>query len=212
MGTTAPGRFITLEGVEGAGKTTALATVEACLRTRVPSLTVTREPGGTPLGEAIRELLLGHTHAGMADATETLLVFAARAEHLDKLIHPSLARGTWVLCDRFTDATYAYQGGGREQNLRRIEELEAWVQGDFRPDLTLILDLPVEQGLERAARRSDPDRFESEARPFFQRVRDAYLSRAARAPERYRVIDASHPLDAVQNTIRETLEQWLKTQ
>ncbi|MEX0731151.1 MAG: dTMP kinase [Aquisalimonadaceae bacterium] len=204
------GKFITLEGVEGAGKTTALATVEQCLQAHVPQLTVTREPGGTPLGEAIRALLLGHAHTGMTGTAETLLVFAARAEHLQKVIRPRLAEGSWVLCDRFTDATYAYQGGGRELGADRIAELETWVQGGVHPDLTLILDLPVEQGLARAATRGDPDRFESEARPFFNRVREAYLARAAIAPERYRVIDASRPLDEVQTTIREVLEQWLR--
>lgn len=206
------GRFITLEGIEGAGKTTVLSTVEDCLHAHVPDLTVTREPGGTPLGEAVRGLLLGHAHTGMAATTEALLVFAARAEHLEKIVQPSLDRGTWVLSDRFTDATYAYQGGGRQLGAERISQLETWVQGDFRPDLTLLLDLPVEQGLARAAKRGDPDRFESEARAFFERVREAYLARAAQCPERYRIIDASQPLEAVQTITRKTLVEWLNMQ
>lgn len=212
MAGSSPGKFITLEGVEGAGKSTALATVEECLHAHVPALMVTREPGGTPLGEAVRELLLSHAHTGMANTSEALLVFAARAEHLEKVIRPNIARGTWILSDRFTDATYAYQGGGRGLGAERIAVLEEWVQGGFRPDLTLLLDLPVEQGLARAAKRGDPDRFESEAGSFFHRVRDAYLARVAQAPERYRVIDASQTVEAVQDAIRKSLEQWLKTQ
>ncbi len=203
------GRFITLEGVEGAGKTTALKTVEQCLRAHAPGLRITREPGGTPLGEAVRELLLSHSHEGMSASSEVLLMFAARAEHLDKVILPTLEQGDWVLSDRFTDASYAYQGGGRGLGIDRIAVLEQWLQGDFRPDLTLILDVPVEQGLSRAAERADPDRFEAEKGEFFERVRAAYLGLAAQNPQRYRIIDASQPLDAVRDHIRECVEQWL---
>ncbi|MCC5856817.1 MAG: dTMP kinase [Ectothiorhodospiraceae bacterium] len=207
----ARGRFITLEGVEGAGKSTALDTVREVLEQAGLPLLITREPGGTPLGERIRELLLSHEFTEMADDTEVLLVFAARAQHLAERIHPRLAEGTWVLSDRFTDATYAYQGAGRGLPAERIAQMETWVQGDFRPDLTLILDLPVEIGLRRAAGRSDPDRFEREARPFFEAVRACYLQLAGEAPDRYRVIDAAQPVDQVQTAIRNTLRAWLET-
>lgn len=192
------GRFITVEGGEGVGKTTNLAFIESRLRAADIDVVVTREPGGTVLGEDIRGLLLGHRHAGMADEAELLLVFAARAEHLAKVIKPALAAGQWVLCDRFTDATYAYQGGGRGISASRIAELEQWTQGDLRPDLTLLLDVPVQQGLERAGARSAPDRFESEQAAFFERVRNTYLNLAARQPPRYRIIDTSQSLAAVQ--------------
>lgn len=204
------GRFITLEGVEGAGKSTALETVRAVIESTGVPLHVTREPGGTPLGERVRELLLSHEFTEMADDTEALLVFAARAQHLAERIRPMVEQGTWVLSDRFTDATYAYQGAGRGMPAERIAALEQWVQGDFRPDLTLILDLPVEEGLRRAAGRSVPDRFEREPRKFFEAVRHCYLERAAAAPDRYRVIDASSPLDEVQQSIRTTLIRWLR--
>ncbi len=204
------GRFITLEGVEGAGKSTALETVREVIESEGIPLRLTREPGGTPLGERVRELLLSHEFTGMADDTEALLVFAARAQHLAELIQPALKQGTWVLSDRFTDATYAYQGAGRGMPAERIATLEQWVQGPFRPDLTLVLDLPVEEGLRRAAGRSIPDRFEREPRAFFEAVRRCYLNRAADAPGRYRVIDAFRPLDDVQQAIRDTLTDWLR--
>jgi len=165
----------------------------------------TREPGGTDLGEDIRELLLGHKHTGMADDTELLMMFASRAEHLNRKIIPALEAGTWVLCDRFTDATYAYQGGGRNISFERIAMLENWVQGDLRPDITLLLDLPVETGLKRARNRSEPDRFESEKIEFFENVRSAYLKIAHNEPERVKVIDASKPLDDVQMQIKSVL-------
>lgn len=191
------GRFITLEGVEGAGKSTALEHVRATLADKGIDLVVTREPGGTALGEELRGLLLGHKHTGMAHDAELLLMFAARAQHLHQVIEPALAAGHWVLCDRFTDATYAYQGGGRGLALERIEALETWVQGSRRPDLTLLLDLPVEIGLARAGKRSAPDRFESEHQAFFERVRQAYLAIAQAQPDRVKVIDASQVLDDV---------------
>ncbi|MGB5672644.1 MAG: dTMP kinase [Sedimenticolaceae bacterium] len=201
--------FVTVEGIEGAGKTTCLDLIEQSIRRHGHRLLVTREPGGTPLGEDLRKLLLGHRHEGMADDTELLLMFAARAEHLSARIEPALAAGSWVLCDRFTDATYAYQGYGRGVDLGRIATLESWVQGDRRPDLTLIMDLPVELGLERAGRRSTPDRFESQALEFFERVREGYLALAAAAPERFRVIDAARSFSEVSQQVAGVLDDFL---
>lgn len=201
--------FVTVEGIEGAGKTTCLDLIEQSIRRHGHRLLVTREPGGTPIGEDLRKLLLGHRHEGMADDTELLLMFAARAEHLSARIEPALAAGSWVLCDRFTDATYAYQGYGRGVDLGRIATLESWVQGDRRPDLTLIMDLPVELGLERAGRRSTPDRFESQALEFFERVREGYLALAAAAPERFRVIDAARSFSEVSQQVAGVLDDFL---
>lgn len=199
------GRFITVEGGEGAGKTTQLAFMRDYLEQAGCRVVVTREPGGTMLGEDIRHLLLGHRHDGMTLAAETLLMFAARAEHLERMIRPALAEGCWVLCDRFTDATYAYQGGGRGLPLERIAVLEDWAQGELRPDWTLLFDLPVAVGLARAGKRSAADRFEQEDVAFFARVRAIYLDRAARHPDRYRVIDADRPVDVV----RAEVQRWL---
>jgi len=182
------------------------------LETAGKAILETREPGGTPLGEDLRQLLLGHRHTGMHEDTELLLMFAARAEHLQQKILPALRSGKWVLCDRFTDASYAYQGGGRGMDTRRIAELETWVQGDVRPHLTLLMDLPVEQGLERAGRRSSPDRFESEALEFFERVRQAYLEIARQDPGRVKIIDASRPLQEVRARIRAVMESFLEQQ
>ena len=194
------GLFITLEGPEGAGKSTNRDYLAMCLRAAGIEVLLTREPGGTPLAERIRELLLAPSDEPMAADTELLLVFAARAQHLAKVIRPALARGCVVLCDRFTDATYAYQGGGRGLSQQRIAELERFVQGDLRPDLTLLFDLPVEQGLARAAARGRLDRFEQEQRSF-EAVRQTYLQRAALAPQRYRLLDASQSLQQVQAAI-----------
>ena len=205
-------RFITVEGIEGAGKSTCLNLIEECIRQHGRPIEVTREPGGTELGEALRELLLGHRHEGMADSTELLLMFAARAEHLHARIIPALNRGSWVLCDRFTDATYAYQGYGRGIELERIAALEQWVQGGLRPDLTLLMDLPVETGLQRAGKRSQPDRFESQTLAFFERVRNGYLSLARAHPERFRVIDASPPLRNVSEHIVTVIQAFLAGQ
>ncbi|MEZ5586412.1 MAG: dTMP kinase [Sedimenticolaceae bacterium] len=202
-------RFITVEGIEGAGKTSCLDLLEQRIRQRGHEVLVTREPGGTPLGEDLRRLLLGHRHDGMADDTELLLMFAARAEHLHAKIEPALVAGSWVLCDRFTDATYAYQGYGRGIDVQRIAALETWVQGERRPDLTLLLDLPVEVGLQRAGRRSTPDRFERQALTFFDRVRQGYLSLAASAPGRFRVIDAGQSLDEVSRQVTATIDAFL---
>jgi dTMP kinase len=204
------GRFITLEGGEGVGKSTNLEFVRQHLNATGKSVTVTREPGGTPLGEQVRGVLLDHRHDGMSADTELLLMFAARAQHIAQLIHPALARGQWVLCDRFTDATYAYQGGGRGIAAERIALLETWVQGALRPDLTLLLDAPVAVGMARAGRRGTADRFEREELAFFERVRQSYLDQARRYPERYRVIDAGQALDAVQDQLRRTLDDFLQ--
>ena len=201
--------FITVEGIEGAGKTTCLDLIEQRVRQRGHALLVTREPGGTALGEDLRALLLGHRHEGMADDTELLLMFAARAEHLQARILPALWAGSWVLCDRFTDATYAYQGYGRGIDLGRIAILEQWVQGGRRPDLTLLMDLPVEIGLERAGKRSTPDRFESEAFAFFERVRSGYLSLADAQPDRFRVIDAAQSLQQVSGQVVSAIDAFL---
>jgi dTMP kinase len=200
------GRFITIEGTEGVGKTTNIEFIHTLLREAGRDVVLTREPGGTPIGEDIRALLLGHKHDDMSDDTELLLMFAARAEHLDKVIRPAIAAGKDVLCDRFTDATYAYQGGGRGIAVEHIAVLENWVQGELRPDLTLLLDVPVAVGLERAGKRSAPDRFEKEKHDFFERVRKMYLQRAKAEPRRYRIIDASQPLDDVQSQIRTALQ------
>ena len=204
------GCFITLEGPEGAGKSTNREFLAERLRERGINVLLTREPGGTPLAERIRELLLAPSDEAMASDTELLLVFAARAQHLDQVIRPALARGTVVLCDRFTDATYAYQGGGRGLAKQRIEQLESFVQGDLRPDLTLIFDLPVDIGLSRAAARGRLDRFEQEGLGFFEAVRNAYLERARQAPTRYQVIDAGQPLAAVQRDLQALLPQILE--
>lgn len=206
------GVFITVEGVEGVGKTTNMAFVQSFLQSHGVNLTVTREPGGTPLAEQIRELLLNHNDEALDEGAELLLVFAARAQHLSQLIKPTLARGNWVLSDRFTDATYAYQGGGRGLSLELIAQLEQSVQGELRPDLTLLLDLPVELGLARAGQRGELDRFEREQQAFFERVRAAYLERAAAEPKRFVIIDASQPLDQVQKDIVAALMPFLASQ
>ena len=201
------GRFITVEGTEGVGKSTNMAFIESWLKESGKELVITREPGGTVLGEKLRGVLLDAKEQSMCDDTELLLMFAARAQHLQEVILPALESGKWVLCDRFTDSTYAYQGGGRGIELSRIAELEQWVQGDRRPDMTIILDLPVAIGLERAGKRSAPDRFELEKHGFFNNVRDAFLARAIENPKRYAVIDASPALDQVQQSIQSVLEK-----
>ncbi len=204
------GLFITLEGPEGAGKSTNRDYLAALLREHGVDVVLTREPGGTPLAERIRELLLAPADEPMASDTELLLVFAARAQHLQQVVRPALARGAVVLCDRFTDATYAYQGGGRGVPAERIALLEDFVQDVLRPDLTLVFDLPVEVGLARAAARGRLDRFEQERLEFFEAVRSTYLQRAAQSPERYRVLDAAQPLDAVQQRVAGLLPQLLE--
>ncbi len=203
------GQFITVEGGEGAGKSTNLAFIKTLLEAAGKEVVMTREPGGTPLGEAIRGLLLDAAQKGMSSDTELLLMFAARAQHLNDVINPALAAGKWVLCDRFTDATYAYQGGGRGVSMARIAQLEQFVQGDLRPDLTIILDLSVAQGMQRAGARSTPDRFEQEQHEFFEKVRTTYLARAEQRPQHYRIIDAGQALSAVQQQIRQQLTEYL---
>lgn len=204
-----PGRFITLEGIEGAGKSTQRAVVEQTLREAGIDLVLTREPGGSPIAERLRDELLDSRNQGMHPDAELLLMFAARAEHLHKTIEPALASGPWVLCDRFTDATYAYQGGGRQLSTDKIAQLEQLVQGERRPDLTLIFDLPVEVGLARARARSDPDRFESETLAFFERTRAAYLEIAHAHPERVRLINADQTLPEVSAAVRQVIQDYL---
>jgi len=205
----ARGRFITLEGGEGAGKSTNLEYLSMRLQAAGVNVRHTREPGGTPLGEKIRELLLNPDHTGMHSDTELLLMFAARAQHLHEVILPALARGEWVICDRFTDATYAYQGGGRGIDVQRIALLEDWVQRGLQPDTTLLFDLPVAQGLERAGKRGALDRFEQEQQDFFKQVRDAYLERAAQNPGRFRIVDAGRELAAVQQQLDDIINTML---
>ena len=206
------GLFITLEGPEGAGKSTNRDYLAERLREHGIDVLLTREPGGTPLAERVRELLLAPSDEPMAADTELLLVFAARAQHLAQVIRPALMRGAVVLCDRFTDATYAYQGGGRGLSEVRIALLEEFVQGSLRPDLTLVFDLPVEVGLARAAARGRLDRFEQEGRQFFDAVRQTYLRRAAEQPQRYRILDAAQSLSEVQQALDKLLPQLLELQ
>lgn len=206
------GLFITFEGPEGAGKSTNLQVFAKVLSDAGCQPLLTREPGGTPVAERIRDVLLSHHEESMCADAELLLMFAARAQHLHGLIKPALAAGRVVISDRFTDATYAYQGGGRGIPVERIASLETWVQGELRPDITVIFDVPVEVGMARARARSELDRFEVEQQSFFEAVRRTYLARAAAEPERYRVIDASGDLSqvaiALQPLVREVLERW----
>lgn len=194
------GKFITFEGIDGAGKSTHIDWVAERLRARADTgrVVTTREPGGTPLGEDLRQLLL---HRPMHLETEALLMFAARREHIAEVIEPALARGDWVISDRFTDATFAYQGGGRGLPTARLEVLETWVQGGLQPDLTLLFDVPLETASARLAGARSPDKFEAESRAFFQRTRDEYLRRAAAAPERFRVIDATRSIEEIRVTL-----------
>jgi len=208
------GRFLTVEGIEGVGKTTQVARLSAALTARAITHVVTREPGGTPLAERIREIVLDARGEALPPAAELLLMFAARAVHLNNHIEPNLEAGRWVVCDRFTDATYAYQGGGRRVSMEHIRQLETLVQGARRPDLTLILDAPVEQALLRAHRRSagaSRDRFESERADFFERVRKVYLERAAADPKRIAVLDAAGSVDDVAASVLDLLvaRSWI---
>lgn len=196
------GKFITLEGIDGAGKTTHLEFIAAHLRALGQTVVLTREPGGTPIGEALRELVLSQS---MHIETETLMMFAARREHIQQVIAPALAQGVWVLSDRFTDATYAYQGGGRGIAFSRLEILERWVQGELQPDLTLLFDVPLAVSRERLAGNRQLDRFEQEQQDFFARVRSAYLSRAQAFPQRIRVIDSTQSIEAIQTHLSQVL-------
>ncbi|MDD2739816.1 MAG: dTMP kinase [Methylomonas lenta] len=201
------GRFITLEGGEGVGKSTNLQFIEQLLQERQIEVVVTREPGGTELAERIRKLLLEKSDESITSQAELLLMFAARAQHIQHVILPAIQQGCWVLCDRFTDATYAYQGGGRNMDVNMIAWLEQLVQGSLRPNLTLLLDAPVEIGMRRAMHRGKLDRFETEKVDFFQRVRQAYLERASLDQNRYSIIDASLPLIEVQAQITQAIDK-----
>lgn len=196
------GKFITLEGVDGAGKSTHIPLIADLLRAKNVEVVLTREPGGTALGEKLRELLL---HEPMSIETETLLMFAARREHIEQVIQPALVKGAWVLSDRFTDASFAYQHGGRGVAADKIRTLETLVQGALQPDLTLLFDLPVEISCERLSGARDPDRFEQENAAFFQRIRAAYLKRAAEFPQRFRVIDANRSISDIQYELKEVI-------
>jgi dTMP kinase len=203
------GKFITLEGGEGVGKTTNLSFIKSYLQSHDIPVVVTREPGGTALAEKIRLILLAVDGEPISIQTELLLMFAARAQHICQIIEPALAEGKWVLSDRFTDATYAYQGGGRNMSLNDIGWLENWVQGPLQPDLTLLLDASVETGMARAGKRGTLDRFETEKLHFFERVRQAYLQQAQRYPQRIKVIKADQPLIDVQNDLKAVLDKLI---
>ena len=203
------GRFITLEGGEGVGKTTNIAFIQSLLEANNIPILLTREPGGTALAEKLRELLLDKEQEAIAEQAELLMMFAARAQHIKHVIKPALEQGSWVLCDRFTDATYAYQGGGRGMELSSIRWLENFVQGDLRPDLTLLLDAPIQIGMNRAGQRGTLDRFESEKIAFFEQVRQAYLSIAEQQAERVKIIDASASLENVQTQIKQIITPFI---
>ncbi|MDA7774836.1 dTMP kinase [Pseudomonadales bacterium] len=194
------GRFITIEGVEGVGKSTNISYIERFLEARDIKFVSTREPGGTALAERIRDVLLDKAESSMDPMTELLLMFAARKQHTEELIKPALERGEWVICDRYTDSSYAYQGGGRGLDSKIISKVEKLTLGSFKPDLTIVLDLPVKKGLARAGNRGELDRFELESEKFFKRVRATFLARA-KTHKRYHVINASRSLSAVQGKI-----------
>lgn len=202
------GAFITVEGGEGVGKSTNIAVIEQWLSDAGIACRLTREPGGTPLAEAVRGLLLDVRDEAVAPMTELLLIFAARAQHVAEVIRPALSRGEWVVCDRFTDATYAYQGGGRQLPAEWVAQLEVLVQDELRPDLTFLLDAPVDLGLARAGARGELDRFEQERFEFFQRVRQSYLNRARLEPDRFRVIDTARPLVEIAEDIRGLMDAF----
>ncbi len=206
------GRFVTFEGIEGAGKSTQMERLVQRLADAGEPVVITREPGGTALGEKLRGLLLDPDIGQMAAETELLLIFAARAEHLAQVIRPQLEQGAWVLCDRFTDASFAYQGAGRGLGSERVATLEGWLQGELRPDLVIILDVPVEIGLQRALARGKRDRIENEDVSFFERARSAYLERARCFPERYRVIDGAQDLDSVSASVARIWDEWRQAQ
>jgi dTMP kinase len=203
-----PGKFITLEGIDGAGKSTQLAWIVECLQRADIACVVTREPGGTELGERLREILLDKSMTMNAE-TEALLMFAARREHLDKVILPALKQGQWVISDRFTDASFAYQGGGRGLNPDKLAVLEQWVQGGLQPDLTLYFDVPVDLGQQRVRQIKDTDRFETERADFFERVRLAYRDRARRFPQRIKLVDSSQSLHDVKSAVTRLLQPLL---
>lgn len=199
------GRFITFEGIDGAGKSTQIDVIEATLKARGLEVIRTREPGGTPLGEVIRKELLS---VSMDPSTETLLFFASRAEHIAKVIKPALERGAWVLSDRFTDATYAYQVGGRVFPAEKVEELERWTHGDLQPDRTVLFDIDPEVAAKRVAQARSLDRFEKESLDFFTRVRNAYLTRAKQSPERFYIVNSMQDKDTVSEILRKEFSTW----
>lgn len=205
------GCFITVEGTEGVGKSTNMAFVKQWLEDKGIETIHTREPGGTPFAEEIRQLLLSKREETVNSKTELLLMFAARCQHVYQKIQPALEQGTWVLCDRFTDASYAYQGAGRGLGFDKLKQLESWALDGFKPDLTLMLDLPVRVGLERAQKRGPVDRFEEEKIEFFSKVRQGYLSIAEAEPERMKIIDAQGSVEDVQQHIAATLEEFMQT-
>jgi dTMP kinase len=204
------GKFITLEGGEGVGKTTNLLFIKGQLEQAGKEVIMTREPGGTEVGEEIRQLLLAHRKSSLGETAELLLMFAARSQHLQELIIPALEAGKWVLCDRFTDATYAYQGGGRNLAFEKIKLLEGFVQNGLKPDCTFLLDASIDIGMQRATERGELDRFEREAQSFFQRVRATYLKLAEADKKRFQLINASQPLDTVQDEILCALKPLLE--
>ena len=206
------GLFLTFEGIEGAGKTSNLQHAKSMIEASGKTVLVTREPGGTDVGEKIREVLLDPNLPAMHSDTELLLMFASRAEHYQSKILPALMEGKWVLCDRFTDASFAYQGGGRNIDISRITALEEWVLGQFKADRTFLFDLPVSLGLSRAKARGEADRIELEEAEFFQRIRDCYLTRAANESNRFAIIDASQSLVAVKSQVETAVEELLKKQ
>lgn len=203
------GLFITLEGGEGVGKSTNLIFIQQLLEQAGITVVTTREPGGTPFAEKIRQILLENREESVSENAELLLMFAARAQHIQHVIQPALDQGYWVLCDRFTDATFAYQGGGRKMDMNMIEWLEEKVQGELRPDLTLLLDAPIEVGMGRANQRGELDRFESEKHGFFERVRATYLQRAKQNPQQIKVINADQSLNKVQTEITQCIQLFL---
>jgi dTMP kinase len=198
------GKFITFEGIDGAGKSTHVETISNYLRAKGKTVVTTREPGGTPLGERLRELLL---HEPMHLETEALLMFASRREHIAKLIAPALDRGDWVISDRFTDASFAYQGGGRQLSMHKLDILEQWVHADFQPHLTLLFDVPLDVARERLDKTRTLDKFEREKHDFFEKVRNAYLQRAAQFPQRIRVVDSTQPLANVNQQLEQLIDQ-----
>jgi dTMP kinase len=203
------GKFITFEGIEGVGKSTNMAYLTALLEQHGHKVLTTREPGGTPMAERLRDMVAEHGDEAMPDIAELLIVFAARALHVNNVIQPALAAGTWVVCDRFTDSSRAYQGGGRGLPQDDINRLAGWVHGDLRPDLTILLDAPVETGMGRAGRRGEPDRFEIEENEFFMRVRATYLQLAESEPERFVIVDATRDLESVKADIAAIAAQLL---
>lgn len=204
------GKFLTIEGQDGAGKSTNINVIEAFLEQQGIDYIKSREPGGTPFGETLREVLLNSNDEKIGDAAELLVIFAARAQHIEQVIDPALAKGQWVLCDRFTDATYAYQGFGRGLDLSLIKQLESNIQKSLRPDLTILLDLPVEVGESRAGQRSSPDRFEQQKQAFKQKVRDGYIQLASEQPERIKVVDAARDIPAVASSIQSILSTFVE--